>query len=59
MSARGRELVATDEPTIITKPLLNAVVVENSQSNGSLPDPACANKSNGREFLNETNDLQD
>ena len=28
MCARGRKLVAADEPTVITKPLFDAIVVE-------------------------------
>jgi hypothetical protein len=28
MSTRGRELVTTDEPSVVTKPLFDAIVVE-------------------------------
>jgi hypothetical protein len=59
MSTRCWELVATNEPTIVTKSLLGAVVVENSQCDGSLPDPACTNESNWCEILSEANNLLD
>ena len=40
MSERGRELVASDESTILAKPLLGAMVVKNGQSDGCLADSA-------------------
>jgi len=36
MSARGGEHVAADEPTVVTKPSFDAIVVENRQSSGCL-----------------------
>jgi hypothetical protein len=59
MSARSWELVATNEPAILAKPLLDAVVVEDGQGDGCLPDPPCADESDGREVFGETNDLLD
>jgi hypothetical protein len=59
MSTRSRELVATDEPAVLAEPFLDAVVVEDGQSNRRLPDPPYANESDGCEFFGETNDLLD
>jgi hypothetical protein len=59
MSARGWELVAADESAVVPKPLLDPVVVKNSQGDGSLPDSASANESNRGEVLGEIDDLLD
>jgi hypothetical protein len=56
---RGGELVATDEPTVVTKPLLDAIVVEDGQGDGSFPNPASADESDGSELFRETDDLFD
>ena len=45
MSARGGELVTTDEPTVGSKPFLDMIVVEDSQSDGCLPVPAWTDES--------------
>ena len=45
MRARCRELIATDEPTVIAKPLFDPVVMEDGESNGCFPDPPRANES--------------
>ena len=44
MSEGGGELVATDEPTMVAKPLLDAIVVEDGQSDGSLADSTGTNE---------------
>jgi hypothetical protein len=59
MTTRSWELVATDESAVLPKALLDAVVVEESSSDGRLPDPPCADESDGCEVLGETNDLLD
>ena len=59
MSERGRELVATDEPTIVAKPLFDAVVVEDGQSDGSLADSARANESDRSVVFCEAHDFLD
>ena len=59
MNARGGELVATDEPTVGSKSFLDAIVVEDSQSDRSLPDPSCPDESDRTEILCEANDLLD
>ena len=43
--SEGGELVATDEPTVVTETLLNAIVVEDCQSDGRFADPPCADES--------------
>jgi hypothetical protein len=56
---RGGERVATDETTIVTKSLLDAVVVEDSEGDGGLADSAGADESDGSEAFCKTNDLLD
>ena len=45
MSARSRELVTTNEPPVLAKPLLDPIVVEDCQGYGRLPDPSCTDES--------------
>ena len=59
MSARGGEFVATDEPAVVSKPLLDTIVVEDSQGDGCFPDPPRTDESDGCEIFSETNDLVD
>jgi hypothetical protein len=59
MRTRSWELVATDEPAVLAKPLLDAIVVEDSESDRRLPDPSCTDESDGCEGSGETNDLFD
>ena len=35
-----QELVASDKPTILAKPLLDAIVMQDGESDGRLADPA-------------------
>jgi len=53
----GGGLVTTNESTIVTKPLLDAVVVQDSQGDGCLADPAGTNESDRSKVLCETDDL--
>lgn len=59
MSARNREFVTTNEPSVVAKPFLDALVVENGEGDRCLPDSRCANESNGLEAFYETNYLLD
>jgi len=59
MSGQGKELIATDESTVVTKPLLDAVVVQNGQSDGRLADSASTDKSNWGEIFRETDNPLD
>ena len=59
MRTRSWELIATNEPTVLAKPLLDAIVVEDGQSDRRLPDSSCAGESDGCEVSGETNDLLD
>jgi hypothetical protein len=59
MSTRSWELVATNEPAVLAEPLLDAIVVEDSQSNGCLPDSPWTDESDGCKFFDEANDLLD
>ena len=59
MSKCGRELVAPDESTILTKPLLGAMVVENCQSDGCLPDSSRTDESNWGQVFSEADDPLD
>jgi len=59
MRTRCGELVATDEPTIVAKPFLDAIVVESSQSDGRLANPAGTDESDGCQVSRKLNDLLD
>ena len=59
MSARHGDLVATDEPTVRPKPFLDAVVVEDSQSDACFPDSAWTDEGDWSETFSETDDLLD
>ena len=59
MSARGDELVTTDEPTVISKSLPDAIMVEDGQGNGRLPNPPCTDESDWSVIFCETDDLFD
>ena len=50
MNTRHRELVATDEPTVIAKPSLDAIVVQDRGSYGGFPDPSRADESGAFEI---------
>ena len=59
MCGRGGELVATNKPTVVSKPFLDAIVMQDSQSDGRFPDPPCADESDWSEVFREANDLRD
>ena len=59
MSARGRKLVATEEPTVVSEPFLDTIVMEDGQSNGCFPDSSWTDKSDWNEIFSETNNLLD
>jgi len=59
MSERGGELVAADEPAVDTKPLLDAIVVEDGESEGRLSDSANADKSKWSEVFCQADELLD
>jgi hypothetical protein len=58
-SEQGRELIATDEPTVVVKSLLDAIIVEDSQRDGSLGNSAGTDESDRSEVFYNTNDLLD
>ena len=53
MDGGGGELVAADEPTVVSEPSLDAIVVEDGQSDCCFPDPACTDESNRSEVFCE------
>ena len=59
MSTRGGELVAADEPAVISEPLLDSIVVEDGQGDGCFPDPPWTDESDWGEVLCETDNLLD
>jgi len=59
MSERGRELVTTNESTVIAKSTLDATVVEGGQGDGCLADPSGADESDRCQIFCGTNDLLD
>ena len=59
MNERGWELITSDEPTIVAKPLLDALVVKNSQSDGCLANSAGTSESDWCQVFGETDDPLD
>ena len=59
MSGRCRELIAPDEPTVLPKPFLDAIVMEGLQSDGCLANPASANESDRSQVLCQADNLLD
>ena len=46
-------MITADESTVVAKPLLDPVVMENGQGNGCLPDSSSTNESDRNEILSE------
>ena len=59
MSTGGRELVASDEATLITKPPLDTIVVEDSEGDRGLSNSARADESDWSEVRSEIDYLLD
>jgi len=59
MSAGGGELVAADETTVASEPFLDAIVVEDGQSDGCFPNSTRADESDWCEMFRKINDLLD
>ena len=59
MSACGWELVAADKPTFVSELLLDAIVVEDGQSDGCFPNSAWTDESYWGEVFCEADDLVD
>jgi len=51
------ELIATDEPTIVAKPLLDAIVMKDRQGDRSLANPPGTDESSWSKVFCEANDL--
>ena len=56
MSGGGWELVASDESTILAEPLLDAIVMKNSQSDRRLADSASTDEGDWSQVFGETDD---
>jgi hypothetical protein len=59
VSGRGRELVTTNKSTVMTKSLLDPVVVENGQGDGGLANSTSTNEGDWNEVLSEIDYLLD
>ena len=59
VSGGGGELVATDEATVVAKPFLDPVVVEDSQGDGRLANSTGTDESGWNEVSCETNNFLD
>ena len=55
----GCEFITTEESTVVTELMFDAMVVKDSEGNGCFSDPPCANESNRFEILGESDDLLD
>ena len=59
MSVRGREFIATNEPTVMTKPLLDPIVLKNGQGDGGLANSASTNEGDWSKVLSKIDYLLD
>ena len=59
MGTGGGELIATDKPTVMAKPPLDPIVVENGQGNRSLADSTSTNESDWNKLFGEIDYLLD
>jgi len=59
MRARGRELVTPNESTVVTKPLLDPVVLENGQCDRGLANSTSTDESDRSKLLGEIDYLLD
>ena len=59
MGERCWKLIAADKSAAIAKPLLDAIVMEDSQCDRCFANPSGANESDGFEAFSETDDLLD
>jgi hypothetical protein len=59
MNTRGWELVATNEPTVITEPFLDAAVVEDGKRDRGFPDSRCTDESKRFQGFSELDNLPD
>jgi len=56
---RSEKLVATDESTMIVKPFLDAIVVEDSQGDKCFPDSTWTDESDQGKVFGKANDPPD
>jgi hypothetical protein len=56
---RWWKLVTTDEPAVLAKSFLDAIVVEEIQGNGCLANSTSTDESNGCEVFSKANNLLD
>ena len=54
-----RELIASDEPPVVTKQFLNAIVVEDGESDRRFANATGTDESDGIELFDKTNDRLD
>jgi len=54
---RSGESVTTDEPTVVPKPLLDVIVMKDSQGDRSLANPAGTDEGDWCEAFRETDNL--
>ena len=59
MDRRGGELVAADEPTVVSESFPDATMVEDSQSDGGFSDPSRTDESDWSEVFCEADNLLD
>ena len=55
----GRELVTADESTLVTETLLDAILMEDGESNGCFSNPPWTDESDWGEIFSEIDDLFD
>ena len=59
MNVGGRELVTADKPTVVAESLLDAIIMEGSQSDRCISDPTRTNGGDGCQVFGQVNNLLD
>ena len=59
MNPGGRELIAADESTVVSETLLDAIVVEDGEGDGSFSNSPWTDESNWSEVFSQINDVLD
>ena len=59
MNPGGRELIAADESTVVSETLLDTIVMEDGESDGSFSNSPWTDEGNWSEVFSEIDDLLD
>jgi hypothetical protein len=57
VSARSGKLITSDKPSVLANSIFDPIVVEDGEGDRRLPDPPCADESDGFEVFCESDNL--